>query len=461
MSTTDLGIWTTKASVPTAKYNLGTAALNGNVYSIGGSYWNESSNSRTFLSEVNVYNPDTNAWTLAGKLPTALEGPATTTLNGKIYIFGGNTSGGILKAVQEYDPVTNSWTARADMPTARSYAEAVAVNGKIYVIGGANTGALSNVEVFDPISNTWTAKANMPTARRQFTLAVVKNKIFACGGYGATFLNTVEMYDPDTNNWIVKANMPNARAAHGVIVNDMIYVVGGTNQWTSNSAIPLAVVEQYDSITNTWSTMANMPTARFYEGVAVLNNIIYAIGGCVGGTLGDAYVKTVEAFMPPLSTPINLTAIAGDSQVTLSWMAVSGATAYNVKRSTTPGGPYTTIATNVADTSYIDNTVTNGTTYYYVVTEVDSDGSESANSNEAYATPKAPSGHGLLRITMNDSSEREYKLSTSEIDDFIKWFNRTIGTGTTGYVFNKAVQNSKEYLSFEKIISFEVIPLTK
>lgn len=70
-------------------------------------------------------------------------------------------------------------------------------------------------------------------------------------------------------------------------------------------------------------------------------------------------------------------------------------------------------------------------------------------------------GHGLLRITMNDSSEREYKLSSSEIDDFITWFNRTIGTGTTGYVFNKSVQNSKEYLSFEKIISFEVIPLTE
>lgn len=77
-----------------------------------------------------------------------------------------------------------------------------------------------------------------------------------------------------------------------------------------------------------------------------------------------------------------------------------------------------------------------------------------------YAPILTPS-EGLLRIIMNDSSEREYKLSASEIDDFVTWFNRTIGTGTTGYVFNKAVQNSKEYLSFEKIISFEVIPLTE
>ncbi|GMB01472.1 LamG-like jellyroll fold domain-containing protein [Pelosinus sp. IPA-1] len=161
-----------------------------------------------------------------------------------------------------------------------------------------------------------------------------------------------------------------------------------------------------------------------------------------------------------INAPTNLIATAGDSQVTLSWDAVADAISYNVKRSTTAGGPYTVIATNVNGTNYVDKTVTNGTTYYYVVTAVDASGNESTNSNEAFATPKAPSGYGLLRITMSDSSEREYKLSTSEIDDFVKWFNRTIGTGTTGYVFSKAEQKSKEYLSFEKIISFEVIPLT-
>jgi hypothetical protein len=177
-------------------------------------------------------------------------------------------------------------------------------------------------------------------------------------------------------------------------------------------------------------------------------------------------------FTPPNTTtetidvPTNLTASAGDSKVTLSWNTVEGATSYNVKRSTTAGGPYTTIATNVTGTSYLDTTVANGTTYYYVVTAVDSSGNESANSNEASATPvaaQAPTGQALLRVTMIDSSEREYQLSTAEIDSFITWYTRTIGTGTTCYVLNKKIglQNSKEYLSFDKIISFEVIPLTE
>ncbi|MBP2632047.1 MAG: hypothetical protein H6Q70_2675 [Firmicutes bacterium] len=156
-----------------------------------------------------------------------------------------------------------------------------------------------------------------------------------------------------------------------------------------------------------------------------------------------------------IPAPIDLVATAGDSQVTLSWTAVDGATGYNVKRSTTAGGPYTTIASNVSGTTYVDTSVTNGTTYYYVVTAVNVDG-ESNNSNEASAKPE---GIELLRVTMLDSSEREYRVSTAEIDGFVNWYTRTIGTGSSCYALKDIVDNSKEYLAFEKIISFKVIPL--
>ncbi|MBU2702258.1 hypothetical protein Ga0466249_003385 [Sporomusaceae bacterium BoRhaA] len=163
----------------------------------------------------------------------------------------------------------------------------------------------------------------------------------------------------------------------------------------------------------------------------------------------------------PLNAPTNLTATAGDSQVTLSWTAVTGVTGYNVKRSIIAGGPYTTVGANVSTNSYVDTTVTNGTTYYYVVTTVDADG-ESAKSNEASATPVA-SSKALLRVTMSDSSEREYQLSESEIDGFINWVKGHVSIDPNCYMLNKieVLQNSKDYLMFEKIISFEVMPLTK
>ncbi|HEY8993365.1 MAG TPA: alpha-L-fucosidase [Lacunisphaera sp.] len=84
--------------------------------------------------------------------------------------------------------------------------------------------------------------------------------------------------------------------------------------------------------------------------------------------------------------PDALTATAGDGKVNLSWPASSGATSYTVKRATTGGGPYTDVATGLTGTTYADSTVTNGTTYYYVVTATNSVGA-SGPSIEANALP--------------------------------------------------------------------------
>jgi hypothetical protein len=88
------------------------------------------------------------------------------------------------------------------------------------------------------------------------------------------------------------------------------------------------------------------------------------------------------------AAPSGLMATAGNAQVSVAWNAVSGATTYHVKRSTTHGGPYSQIAAP-SDTSYKDSGLTNGTTYYYVVSAVNSIG-ESANSAEVSATPEMP-----------------------------------------------------------------------
>jgi len=63
-----------------------------------------------------------------------------------------------------------------------------------------------------------------------------------------------------------------------------------------------------------------------------------------------------------------------------------GAGSYRVKRATTSGGPYTTIASPFT-TSYTDSGLTNGTTYYYVISAVNSAG-ESPDSSQVSATPQ-------------------------------------------------------------------------
>lgn len=108
-------------------------------------------------------------------------------------------------------------------------------------------------------------------------------------------------------------------------------------------------------------------------------------GYTVYGSIGQYFISGTIVSPNPPDPPSNLAAAPGNNSVSLSWSAVAGATSYKVKRSTTSGGPYTTVGTPTA-ASYNDLTVTNGTTYYYVLSAVNTTG-EGADSAQVSATP--------------------------------------------------------------------------
>jgi hypothetical protein len=72
--------------------------------------------------------------------------------------------------------------------------------------------------------------------------------------------------------------------------------------------------------------------------------------------------------------------------VGLSWDAsTSTVVGYNVYRGGQTGGPYAKVFSLDPNTSYTDNSVAAGNSYYYVTTAVDSEGEESAYSNQVQA----------------------------------------------------------------------------
>ena len=89
------------------------------------------------------------------------------------------------------------------------------------------------------------------------------------------------------------------------------------------------------------------------------------------------------------ATLTGLTTTAGDAQVSLTWSASSSTdfAFYSVYRSTTPGGPYTLVATNLTAPSYTNTALQNGTIYYYSVTATDRTGYESVQSTASTVTP--------------------------------------------------------------------------
>jgi len=90
---------------------------------------------------------------------------------------------------------------------------------------------------------------------------------------------------------------------------------------------------------------------------------------------------------PLPAAPSSLIALStSPGQFDLSWSASSGSARYNVKRSTSVGGPYTVIAASVAGTTFRDTSVSDGTIYYYVVSATNGTG-ESPDSVIASTTP--------------------------------------------------------------------------
>jgi subtilase family serine protease/subtilisin family serine protease len=123
--------------------------------------------------------------------------------------------------------------------------------------------------------------------------------------------------------------------------------------------------------------------------------------------------SAIRSCIGPPAAPSGLTAVAGDKRVILAWTGAAGATSFAVKRSVTPGGPYTVIAPALKTKAYTDTAVVNGTLYYYVVSGANTQG-DSADSNEAFATPKIASDLVVSRLTVPSTAGAGATLAVVE-----------------------------------------------
>jgi hypothetical protein len=108
--------------------------------------------------------------------------------------------------------------------------------------------------------------------------------------------------------------------------------------------------------------------------------------GNTGATTVNGLDGSGPCTAPAAPTGVTATAVS-QTQVNVSWSAVAGATSYTVFRSTTSGGPYTSVGTS-ATTSFSNTGFACNTTYYYVV-KASTGGCASGNSAQAQATTSA------------------------------------------------------------------------
>ena len=275
-------------------------------------------------TQQNSLRPATLQWTRKTDMPTARTGFATSVVNGKVFVIGGNIQlkrgeFGDLSAstVEMYDPKTDTWEQKANMPTARSGVSVSVVDGKIYAIGGSQmktiqtprgfsseSEELATVEMYDPGTDTWTQKADMPTPRKTIT-CVVAGKIYAVGGWLNTNeqpqLETVVVYDPATDTWTKAQSMNCARCSAAIsVVNGEIYVIGGLGGFQIEEQLDLYLsnVEVFNPKTNQWRERTEMPAPKALHTANVIDGKIYVMGGYFKEDREFKKLSTIEIYDP-------------------------------------------------------------------------------------------------------------------------------------------------------------------
>ena len=149
-------------------------------------------------------------------------------------------------------------------------------------------------------------------------------------------------------------------------------MVGGVFQGSNTPDFSSGVVTLY--------TVASTPSSSAYTLAAVPNHSSFRYLRYLGPANGSCNVSEVIFYgvsVPVAPAGVGVTLLNGVAS--LSWSAPTYASTYNVKRATSSGGPYATVASGVSATGYNDGGLALGGTYFYVVSAV-SEAGEGANS---------------------------------------------------------------------------------
>lgn len=192
-----------------------------------------------------------------------------------------------------YDPLRDTWGYGEALPAPRHHIALVNNNGYLYAIGGfardRNGGWQMRTDCWrtGSLDENWEAMAPLPHPQAESVAASVNGRIHVVGGRSPAGSQNSEWrhhidsdehwtYDPGANRWRTAAPLPTPRnSSAGAVVNGILYVIGGRTVSDGN----MTTVEVYDPLSDRWEHARPLPKAQAGLAAAVLNGKIYAFGG--------------------------------------------------------------------------------------------------------------------------------------------------------------------------------------
>jgi autotransporter-associated beta strand protein len=253
--------------------------------------------------------------------------------------------------------------------------------------------------------------------------------------YSVAASNALGSGSASTTGTSVPQPPPPAAAPTGVTATPGAEQV--TLNWSAVSGAMGYVVEGATSAGGPYSVLASVPSLTYTESGLGDNTTYYYEVEATNGA-GTSSPSGVVSATTALAPPTTLSAMPGNTQITLNWTSVAGATSYAVMRSSVTGGPYTSIGASDG-TSYTDSGLTNGTPYYYVVASVGANGT-GVDSAEATATP----------VTTVPVAPASLTATPGNAQVVLDW---TASSGATSYVVQQATNSGGPYTVLSSAVS--------
>ena len=342
----------------------------------------------------------------------------------------------------------NTTGTSANSPQSAGTTPSASISGAAPAAPTGLTATAGNAQV----TLNWTASATADY------YLVQRSTLFNNGGGVYNTLSTITLTDTDTGTTYTDSSPTNGSTYSYTV--SAVNASGASSASTASTAVPvtagpgaaptLTAQAGVGQVTLTWSavpgatgyvvsvsnthggpyTLIGAVTELTYPDTGLANDTTYYY--VVAATnFGGASANSNEASATTTpAPPASLTATPGNTQVTLTWPSAAGATSYAVGRGTSSGGPYTNIA-NPVGPSYVDSSLTNGTTYYYVVASTVG-GLTGSNSAQANATPISTVPVAPANLTASGSSGAIT----------LHW---TASAGAAGYTMLRAVSTGGPY----------------
>jgi hypothetical protein len=291
-------------------------------------------------TSVEIYDPASDAWTLAAPLHAPRVGHTAARLaDGRVLVFGGHdtyvppppwkpgtiptSSSGtwvVDDTAEIYDPVADTWTVVRGPLTPRDRASATLLaDGRVLVVGGvdANDGALGTCELYDPSTGEWSATGSLSDLgvdlRRTLPFwmrwghtatLLADGRVLIAGGFADDWTMATqaraEIYDPATGLWSDAGTMSESKGrgwhTATLLPDGRVLVVGGDWRECQEGCgeFTLGTTDIYDPVTNSWSVGPQLHTRRYSHTATLLRDGSLLVVGGAGATSGAPYYSAVD-----------------------------------------------------------------------------------------------------------------------------------------------------------------------